>query len=825
MSRRERQHRRASHHKGGASRVIFVFLGLLVTGAIIAGIVAVGWVINVANSAPSLDTRKPIELGATSRVYAADGTRLGFINANILRTPVTSNQIPDILREATVAIEDRRFYEHQGVDFEGIVRAAVKNLESKKDIQGGSTLTMQLVRNLYTGERARNGVAGYKRKIREAKLAQELEDRHPGRPGKLWIVNKYVNSVPYGTVGGQTAVGIQAAARIFFDKPASRLTLREAALLAGLPQAPSDYNPFLDKGAATSRRNDVLQRMADQGYITQATADKTKTMSLGVKHNRYYTAKREGYVFDYVKQYLIDKYGLDTVRRGGLRVDTTIDLHLQKLARKALDGNLGAPDRAGAIVTIDPATGYVRTMASSSRYGDSKYNLAAQGHRQAGSTFKVMVLMDALRRGVDPNRTSYVSRPLQRGWLPTAPDYEVHTFGRTYGGSMNLVTATLKSDNTVYAQLDADLGPDTVAQTAHDMGITSPLHGYPAEGLGGLTNGVSPLEMARAYATIANGGYRVKPIVVRRSTFPDGHVDVLGKPTKTKVFDGRRDLRGDADPREERAGRHRDEGPDRLPGGRQDRHVDNFTDAWFVGFTPRLVTSVWVGYPKDPVSLGSQRAGRQRSPRRSGATYMKTARGKFCGDVPQAEGAVLRPAVLRQVLAHRRQGHRQRSAGRPVQRQRQRPGHRAAGRPVQRQRQRQRPGHRQGRRRHPVPARRLLGAAAAGAEHPAAARDRLAGGDAAGRAGRDHSAYTRLILLGTVPRGMAKEEKVEFEGEVIEALPNAMFRVKLDNDHVVLGHVAGKMRRFRIRILPGDRVRVELSPYDLDRARIVYRHR
>ena len=123
---------------------------------------------------------------------------------------------------------------------------------------------MQLVRNLYTGERARNGVAGYKRKIREAKLAQELEDRHPGRPGKLWIVNKYVNSVPYGTVGGQTAVGIQAAARMFFDKPAARLTLREAALLAGLPQAPSKYNPFLDKGAATARRNDVLQRMADR---------------------------------------------------------------------------------------------------------------------------------------------------------------------------------------------------------------------------------------------------------------------------------------------------------------------------------------------------------------------------------------------------------------------------------------------------------------------------------------------------------------------------------------------------------------------------------
>jgi penicillin-binding protein 1A len=490
---------------------------------------------------------------------------------------------------------------------------------------------MQLVRNLYTGERARNGIAGYKRKIREAKLAQELEDRHPGHRGKLWIVNKYVNSVPYGTVGGQTAVGIQAAARVFFDKPASRLTLREAALLAGLPQAPSNYNPFLDKGAAIARRNDVLQRMADQGYITQASADETKQMSLGVKHNRYYTAKREGYVFDYVKQYLIDRYGLDTVRRGGLRIDTTIDLHLQKLARKAMDGNLGAPDRVGAIVTVDPKTGWVKAMASSTKYGDSKWNLAAQGKRQAGSTFKVMVLMDALRRGVNPNSTSYVSRPLARGWLPSVPSYEVHTFGRTYGGSMNLVTATLKSDNTVYAQLDADLGAETVAQTARDMGITSPLHGYPAEGLGGLTDGVSPLEMARAYATIANGGYRMKPIVVRKVTFPDKHFDYLGKPVRHKVFDDGVAYEATQILEKNVQGGTGTKAQIGCPAAGKTGTVDNFTDAWFVGYTPRLVTSVWVGHPKDPYPLGPNAQGGAIAAPIWGA-YMKSAKGKFCGD-------------------------------------------------------------------------------------------------------------------------------------------------------------------------------------------------
>jgi penicillin-binding protein 1A len=634
MSRRERQ-RRKRRNQGGPHRIIFLTVGLLFTGLAIAGIAAVAWVINVANSAPSLDTRKPIELGATSRVYAADGkTRLGFINANTLRTPVSSADIPEVVRQATVAIEDRRFYEHKGVDFEGIVRAGVKNLESKKDIQGGSTLTMQLVRNLYTGERARSGIAGYKRKIREAKLAQELEDRHPGRRGKLWIVNKYVNSVPYGTVGGQTAVGIQAAARVFFDKPASRLTLREAALLAGLPQAPSNYNPFLDKAAALNRRNDVLQRMADQGDISQSLADETKQMGLGVKHNRYYTAKREGYVFDYVKQYLIDRYGLDTVRRGGLRIDTTIDLRLQKLARKAMDGNLGAPDRVGAIVTIDPKTGWVKAMASSTRYGDSKWNLAAQGKRQAGSTFKVMVLMDALRRGVNPNSTSYVSRPLAPGWLPSVPSYEVHTFGRTYGGTMNLVTATLKSDNTVYAQLDADLGAKSVADTARDMGITSPLHGYPAEGLGGLTDGVSPMEMARAYATIANGGYRMKPIVVRKVTFPNGHVDNLGKPSRHKVFDDGVTYEATKILEKNVTSGTGTKAQIGCPAAGKTGTVDNFTDAWFVGYTPRLVTSVWVGHPKDPYPLGPNAQGGAIAAPIWGA-YMKQAKGKFCGDFRQ----------------------------------------------------------------------------------------------------------------------------------------------------------------------------------------------
>ena len=360
--------------------------------------------VSVATSAPALDTIKPQDQGAASVIYSADGQRLGFISNDVLRTPVTGGQIPQVARDATVAIEDRRFFEHKGVDFEGVVRAAVKNLESKDDVQGGSTLTMQLIRNLYTKDTVRTGIEGYKRKIREAKLAEELENRHPGRRGKRWILDQYLNNVPYGTVGGKTAVGIQAAARIFYDKPADKLTLAEAALLAGLPQAPSLYNPFLSAGKAEARRNDVLRRMADQGFITQSQAAEAIDEPLGVKANGYYSKKRESYFYDYVKQQLVDEYGAKRVQAGGMHIYTTLNLKMQKAARKALDDNLAGTDRSGSIVTVDPANGDIKAMASNATYGQFKFNLASQGHYAAG--------LDVQGDGVD-DRPAQGRRPQQ----------------------------------------------------------------------------------------------------------------------------------------------------------------------------------------------------------------------------------------------------------------------------------------------------------------------------------------------------------------------------------------------------------------------------
>jgi penicillin-binding protein 1A len=613
---------------------------VLTTFAALAVLGAVGWVVSVATSAPALDTIKPQDQGAASVIYSADGHRLGFISNDVLRTPVTGGQIPQVARDATVAIEDRRFFDHKGVDFEGVVRAAVKNLESKDDVQGGSTLTMQLIRNLYTKDTVRTGIEGYKRKIREAKLAEELENQHPGRRGKRFILDQYLNNVPYGTVGGKTAVGIQAAARIFYDKPASKLTLAQAALLAGLPQAPSLYNPFLSAGKAEARRNDVLRRMADQGFITQSEAAKAIDEPLGVKANGYYSKKRESYFYDYVKQQLVDEYGAKRVQAGGMHIYTTLNLKMQQAARKALDDNLAGTDRSGAIVSVDPANGDIKAMASNAHYGQFKFDLASQGGYAAGSTFKVMVLMTALRKGVDPNSTTYTSMPLKFN-DPTWGPIDVHTYSGSYIGRANLVKATLASDNSIYQQLDLDLGPANVTRTARDMGIKSPLETLPAEALGGIKHGVSPLEMANAYATIASNGWRNKVSAVRKVCFPKklGGFDCkVEKAHRHRAFEDGVTAEATKILKANVEGGTGTKAQYGCPAAGKTGTVDDFTNAWFVGYTPKLATSVWIGHATEVRTLGAGAAGGEVAAPIWGQ-YMKVAHGKYCGDFAKPKHA------------------------------------------------------------------------------------------------------------------------------------------------------------------------------------------
>ena len=632
MSRSQR-HRLRRSHRGGPRNKALLGLMVVVMALGIGGLAAVGYVVSIAASAPSLSSLKERDPGSNSEVLAADGSRLGFIQATELRLPAEGNEFPKVLKDATVAIEDRRFYQHKGIDYEGIVRAGVQNLVNQKTVQGGSTITMQLARNLYiTKERT------YERKIREAKVAEEIENEH----SKDWILAKYLNTVPYGTVGGQSAIGAKAAARIYFNKRLGQLTLREAALLAGLPQAPSLYSPLRSRGAAKARRDDVLREMARSRMITPEKAQRTIRRGLGLDPSTYFTRRRESYFFDYVKDELLKEYGAKTVRLGGLEVRTTVDLKKQQEARAAIAERLGDVGPSAAIVTINPRNGYIEAMASSASYGKSKFNLPAQGSRQPGSTFKVMALMAALDSGVDPDATTYVSRSPFTFLDPGSQEQiEINTYDRSSRGSISLSKATTTSDNTVYIQLALDLGPEKVAEAAWKMGIRSKLEAVPSETLGGLGYCCSPLEMANAYATIASGGMRNRPTAITKVTFPDGRSELPArwKVRRTRAFDDGVTAKATKILEDNIAGGTGGSAATGCPAGGKTGTTDNFTDAWFVGFTPRLATSVWVGYPDSNKvqMLGLHPTGNVAGgtfPAEIWGTYMKQAIGKFCGGFP-----------------------------------------------------------------------------------------------------------------------------------------------------------------------------------------------
>jgi penicillin-binding protein 1A len=588
--RQRRRHRRRAHNGSIAGKLMIVAVVVIATVAI-AGLSFGGWVLSVADDAPPLSACRPIDQGGNSIIYAADGSRLGFIASDEAHQPVSIKRIPTDMRYSTVAIEDQRFYQHDGIDVEGGLRALIENINAGKIVQGGSTITMQLMRNLCITDPKRDIV----RKIQEAELALEYEKKH----SKQEILGQYLNSASYGTINGRTAVGVQAAAKIYYSKPVWKLTLEQAALLAGLPQAPSEYNPILNPRGALERRNEVLDKMADLGYISRRRALEGEQRKLELNPSDEYFQRREPYFFDYVENVLLEKYGVNNVRQGGLKVYTTIEPRLQKIGRDAINSTLYYPDDpSSALVAIDPRSGNIKAMVSSGSYGSNQYNLAAQGHRQAGSTFKAFVLTTAIKQGIDPYSTYYTSMPLNLD-LPEWGHWEVHTADEGYQGTINLQQATVASDNTVFAQLDLDVGPENVAETAKSMGITSPLDGIPAEGLGGLRIGVSPLEMADAYATLASGGIHHNPIAVRKVEFPSGRVDHPEEADPKRVlpeavaYEVTRILHDNITYGTGTAAYTGCSGQAGKTGT-----VDRYTDAWFMGYQPNLSTGVWVGYPQ-----------------------------------------------------------------------------------------------------------------------------------------------------------------------------------------------------------------------------------
>ena len=624
MTQRARKSRRRS--RGSAGKKILLGFGVVLL-ILVVGVASVGaWVLNVWNSAPSIDTLKPIDQGETSSIYAADGSLLGYIEDDVIREPVDLKEVPKTLRQATVAIEDEGFYEHEGVDYDAIARAAVENLEAGEIRQGGSTITQQLVRNLYIADPDDT----IERKIREAKLATELEDERT----KGWILKQYLNTSPYGTNNGRTAVGVEAASQVYFSKHVSDLNLWEAALMAGLPQAPSQYNPLLSPGAAKARRNQVLRRMYAEGYITRQQKRSAVRRGLGLDRGYKYETIREPYFFAYVEQELIDRYGVNTVRQGGLEVHTTIDPGLQSLAHQAAVNQaaaLGGP--SVALASVDPTNGHIVAMASSASFESSQYNLAAQGHRQPGSSFKPFVLTTALKEGIDPDSTYYSgASPVSLDIGATEP-WEVNNAEGGSAGTMSITSATTGSVNVVYAQLGLDVGPENTAETAHDLGIESPLEGVPAEAIGGLGIGVSPLEMADAYATFASGGIHHDPTAISTVEFPSGEVD------EPEQAEGQRVISDGIAYEVTRilktvlvSGTAAGLGVPGCPSAGKTGTTDLQADAWFVGYTTTLSTAVWVGYPGARVPMPGAYGGTYAAP---AWNEFMTAATPTCDDFPE----------------------------------------------------------------------------------------------------------------------------------------------------------------------------------------------
>jgi penicillin-binding protein 1A len=595
--RRRRARRRARSARRKRFAVLAIVLLVLAVGisaATVGGAAAIG-------SNCDLSSLRPVSIGQNSFVYAADNSLLGTIPAERNRQPVTLKEMSPWLVKATISIEDRRFYEHGGVDFEGIARALIKDLQAGEIVEGGSTITQQLVRNLYPVSNERT----VERKIKEACLAIKLNRQW----SKDRILAGYLNQVFYGS----HAYGVEAASQTYFSKRARNLTLVEAATLAGLPQAPSQYDPIKAPERAKARRNDVLRAMYANGAITRQELEQALATPLRTRPGRLYSRIREPYFFSYMLEQLNKEYGARTVRSGGLRVYTTVDRRMQIAARKAITQVLPyKTDPAAALVAINPANGFIKAMiAVTPGKKGNKFNLASQGTRQPGSTFKTFVLAAAIAEGISPS-TSYLSAPFKydpagdgdcdaeppTAWCP-------ETYDRSYTGVTSIHSATLRSDNSVYARLTLDVGPEKVAEMARKLGIRSRLPIVPSLGLG--SGEVSPLEMSSAYATLAAGGVYSEPTAIRKVVLANGQPDVdagWGKPKRKRVIPAwvawevtkilEDNITGGTGYPNAYIGR---------PAAGKTGTTENHADAWFCGYLPNLQATVWMGYPRAQIPM------------------------------------------------------------------------------------------------------------------------------------------------------------------------------------------------------------------------------
>ena len=536
-------------------------------------------------------------LAQRSEILAADGSLLAALYEED-RVPVPLRAVPHVLRDAVVAVEDSAFFEHQGVSVRGLVRAMRTNVSSGDVAAGGSTITQQLVKNsILTSERS------YDRKAKEAVLAVRMEREL----SKQEILENYLNTVYFG----QGAYGVHAAARRFFDKELAAITLPEAALLAGMISSPQSYDPIRHPEDAAARRTHVLRRMVREGLITAADATAAEATPLPTAVAKDVPQPTDHFTEEVRRQLFADerlgKTAAEreaTIFRGGIKVHTTLDRATQAVAEQAVRERLPESPFTAALVAIDPGDGAVKALVGGPNFAEAKYNLATQGARQAGSSFKTIALAAWLAAGRTPedlvDATAPCSFPMPNS---DPPAWNVDNYDG--GSGQVLVTtlreATIKSSNCAYARLSLALGPDKIVEMAKRLGLRHDLPAVPSIVLGSAE--VSPLEMASVYATLAADGIRRPPVFIRRVEGPDGKVLLENAPAEERILEPQVArtitdvLRGVV---ERGTGRKAAIG---RPAAGKTGTAQEWRDAWFAGYTPQLAAAVWMGSPNGQESM------------------------------------------------------------------------------------------------------------------------------------------------------------------------------------------------------------------------------
>jgi len=585
-------------------RSLLLLATLLVAALIALGLATVAFTGQqiLLSQCSTSELRQPA-LGANSFLYTDSGQMLGVIPSATNRQPLPLSQISPTLPQATVAIEDARFWQHGALDYRGILRALYQDALHGQVVQGGSTITQELVKNLYIGNAQRT----LSRKIKEACLATKFFQKNSRKK----ILADYLNEVFYG----RHAYGAQAASRTYFSKPASQLTLVQAALLAGLPQAPSSFDPLSNKRDARIRRNQVLHAMYRNGYITKSKLRQAVAKGLELRPGHLYTQQHQPSFFGWATQQLAQslpgKHGQQQVELGGYHATTTLDQRLQGLATHAVSSVLrNSTDPAAAIVSIDPRTGAVKAMVNYLPSGRTmQFNLATQAHRSTGSAFKPITLATALSAGdsiystfYGPPQLSITTPECRQGngyWI-------VHNAADGEGGTFNLLGATAQSVNTIYAQLIAKVGVRTVQAMAHNLGITERVNGPYFRQACAITLGsvgFTPLELTDVYATFADGGIHHDPQAFESIRGPKGGLVPLPSTARRVLTANVAAQVTGALQGVVTSGTGTAAALGSRPVAGKTGTAENFQDAWFCGYVPQLATCVWVGYPKGEIPL------------------------------------------------------------------------------------------------------------------------------------------------------------------------------------------------------------------------------